>query len=276
MIHNPNLSQLISRRLSFGPAGVSQDFCSRPPSLHLSPARLRNGADVSRNSPMGRDGSESTGPMGGLGGRSSPYASPRRPVSRGGGRGGQQTHYSTLDLGFETSTSGKRYSSNQEGAPRPPLPCRLRRPPPPLRCSSLDRAHYSAPSNNCLVTQRLGPETTKAKLAPETAPLPSPEDPRTPTNPPLPPLPTDSGSCGSSSSSGYSSQAGGVPQPRPPQEDATPHSSMELLPMHPMPIPMPITFISSLHSSMSSNSPLDQLPPPPPSFDPNPLYGNLQ
>ena len=227
---------------------------------------------------MGRDGSESTCPMGNLGGRSSPYASPRRPVTRGGGRGGQQTHYSTLDLGFGTSISGKSYSSNQGGAPRPPLPCRLRRPPPPLRCSSLDRAHYSAPSNNCLVTQRLAPETTKAfaaKLVPDPAPLPSPEDPRTPTNPPLPPLPTDSGSCGSSSSSGYSSQAG-VPQPRPPQEEATPHSSMELLPMHPMPIPMPIPLISTLHSSMSSNSPLEQLPPPPPAFDPNPLYGNLQ
>ena len=231
---------------------------------------------------MGPHASESS-PMGGLGGRSSPYASPRRPLTRGGGRGGQ-THYSTLDLGFQASISGagdKSYSSNQGGAPRPPLPCRLRRPPPPLRCSSLDRAHYSAPSNNCLVTQRLAPETMKAplaKMAPETvAPLPSPEDPRTPTNPPLPPLPTDSGSCGSSSSSGYSSQAGGVPQPpQPPQEDATPHSSMELLPMHPMPIPMPITLISSLHSSMSSNSPLEQLPPPPPAFDPNPLYGNLQ
>ena len=230
---------------------------------------------------MGLHGSESSA-MGGLGGRSSPYASPRRPLTRGGGRGGQ-THYSTLDLGFQTSISeaGKSYSSNQGGPPRPPLPCRLRRPPPPLRCSSLDRAHYSAPSNNCLVTQRLAPETIKAPLgktaSETTAPLPSPEDPRTPTNPPLPPLPTDSGSCGSSSSSGYSSQAGGVSQPpQPPQEDATPHSSMELLPMHPMPIPMPITLISSLHPSISSNSPLEQLPPPPPAFDPNPLYGNLQ
>ena len=230
---------------------------------------------------MGPHGSESSA-MGGLGGRSSPYASPRRPLTRGGGRGGQ-THYSTLDLGFQTSRSesGKSYSSNQGGPPRPPLPCRLRRPPPPLRCSSLDRAHYSAPSNNCLVTQRLAPETIKAPLgktaSETTAPLPSPEDPRTPTNPPLPPLPTDSGSCGSSSSSGYSSQAGGVSQPpQPPQEDATPHSSMELLPMHPMPIPMPITLISSLHPSISSNSPLEQLPPPPPAFDPNPLYGNLQ
>ena len=259
---------------------MGQDFCTRPPSLLLSPARLRNIGDGNRNSPIGPQGSEST-PMGGLGDRSSPYASPRRPLTRGGGRGGQ-SHYSTLDLGFQTSTpAGKNYSSNQ-GGPRPPLPCRLRRPPPPLRCSSLDRAHYSAPSNNCLVTQRLAPaEAPKApltKMTSETAPLPSPEDPRTPTNPPLPPLPTDSGSCGSSSSSGYSSQAGGgVPQTsRPQQEDATPHSSMELLPMHPMPIPMPITLISSLHTSMPSNSPLDQLPPPPPAFDPNPLYGNLQ
>merc|ERR550517_302093 len=107
-------------RLSYG-QGVGQDFCTRPPSLLLSPARLRNIGDGNRNSPIGPQGSEGT-PMGGLGGRSSPYASPRRPLTRGGGRGGQ-SHYSTLDLGFQTSTpAGKNYSSNQ-GGPRPPLPC---------------------------------------------------------------------------------------------------------------------------------------------------------
>ena len=214
---------------------------------------------------MGRS-SPSCGPLegrsssgcGAVEGRSSPYASPRRPHVRGGGRSGGQALYSTLDLGLQTSRNS--YSSSQ-GGPRPPLPCRLRRPPPPLRCSSLDRAHYSAPSNNCLVTQKLAPDSAKAGKPPL-----SPEDPRTPTNPPLPPMPTDSTSCGSSSSSsGYSSQPG----PPPPQEDATPHCSMELLPM---PSPMSINLISSI----SSTSPLDQLPPPPPDFDPNPLYGNLQ
>ena len=216
---------------------------------------------------MEPDGTESS-PRRMLVGESSPYASPRRLPTREEGRNGQ-TQYSTLNLGFQTSGAGNNYSSNI-GGPRPPLPCRLTRPPPPLRCSSLDRAHYSAPLNNCPITQKLEPEAAKisavAKMASET--FPSPEDPRTPTNPPLPPLPTDSGSCGSSSSSGYSSQAGGPPPPPPPQEDDTPHCSMELLPMHPTSIPMAISMPNSLISS-----PPEQLPPPPPPFDP--LYGNL-